>query len=149
MANTTITDRTRRGKLLDKTGAQITGSYQSGPQFIGGGAAKHSFWVKVTLDGANSITLKLEGAAADQASLTPLGWASIGTRRHSTNPTVENAEHAFAADGVYLLTSDHAGRVADKITADAGGNTGGLRFSYKADGTVGSNTKVEVLGTFW
>lgn len=147
MANNVATDRIRRGLLLDRLGTQIDAAYRAGPQFIGGAAGFWSFWVKVTLATATSVTLKLESTYAEDDGV-PKGWSTVGTRRNDVSPTVENGEHTFAADGVFLLTCERAARATDKTIADAFGNVGGLRFSHKGV-SVASGTRVEIWGAAW
>ena len=148
MANAVITDRIRRGKLLDLTGAGSLGaSYSAGPQFVGGAAGVWSFWVKVTLAGGTNVALKLENTYAEDDEI-PKGWATVGTRRNDVSPTVENGEHTFTADGLYLLTCERATRATDKTVADAFGNRGGLRFSTKGSNAQ-AGTTLEIWGAAW
>lgn len=142
MANNTITDRIRRGTLLDKQGgAAIAATFAAGPQFIGAAAREWSFWVTVTLGGATAIVLKL------QNTYDGTNWATVATFRQDV--AQELGEHSFAADGTYLITTRHAVRAYDQAGPDASGNYGGLRLSYRADGVVGANTRVQVVASAW
>ena len=84
-------------------------AYVAGVTFNPGVPRRMTLAVIVTLSGATSVTVKLEGRRFDSlnASLFDQAWAAVQTTRSDTGTTT--FEHTFTADGQYFLQTESHG----------------------------------------